>query len=326
MIISPDNWQPTSTISMLQKRAAIISTIRHFFEKKNVWEVETPLLSRHGVTCPYLDSVEAKVHMAGEEAKTYYLQTSPEYCMKRLLASDSGSIYQLTKAFRDNEMGRFHNIEFTMLEWYRVGFDHHALMQEVDELLQLILGCPPAIQYTYRDIFEEKFNINPHCSSSKVLRGIAHDCGLSDVAGINPEDSDVWLQRLMNDIIEPSFVGPVPVMIYDFPASQAALSQVRHEEDALASRFEVYCEGMELANGFHELTDFQEQKARFMQDRSMRKILKLSDIDIDNRLLAALEHGLPPCAGVALGVDRLVMLALGAKDIQSVIAFPTSRA
>jgi elongation factor P--(R)-beta-lysine ligase len=314
------DWQPTATIDYLKKRAEIIAKIRQFFFERGVWEVETPALSLGTITDPYIQAIQAKAHIAGA-LKTLYLQTSPEYSMKRLLAAGSGSIYQMAKAFRDDEAGRFHNIEFTLLEWYRLDFNHHQLMDEVDALLQLILGCHPAKRYTYREIFEEKIGINPHAISLEYLRDIAYEKGLEDVKGINSSDKDLWLQRLMSDVIEPELVGESPFMIYDFPISQASLAQIQKTIEPVASRFEVYCQGIELANGFHELLEVNEQAKRFTEDNHKRAAQGLSVIEIDQRLLAALEAGLPPCAGVALGVDRLVMLALGADDIQSVISF-----
>lgn len=322
---TPINWQPSATIVSLKKRAEIIKQIRDFFAKRNVWEVETPVLSHATVTDLHLASITVNL-AASNPAQPFYLQTSPEFAMKRLLAAGSGCIYQITKAFRDEEQGRLHNPEFTMLEWYRLGFDHLTLMQEVDTLLQEILQTSPAHKMTYAQVFEAFLQINPHALDAHALREVAYAKGLQDVAGIDNQDKDIWLQRLMSDVIEPALCGMPPVMIYDFPASQAALARVRHEQFPVASRFEVYYQGMELANGFHELSDPYEQKRRFIDDLTKRQFSGLPKVTSDEHLIAALAHGLPDCAGVALGVDRLVMIALGAAKIEDVIAFGLDRA
>lgn len=302
-------WQPSAPLKNLQARARIIKQIRDFFDARQVMEVETPLLCYTSVTDPHIHSIQAETH---------YLQTSPEYAMKRLLAAGSGAIYQITKAFRKDEVGRFHNPEFTMLEWYRPGFDHLQLMNEVDELLQLILKIPPADKKTYRDIFITHLALDPHTASVDELAAVAnkHFTMYEKIT-----DRDTWLQLLMSHCIEPQLGKKQPCFIYDFPASQAALAKIQKTKPPVASRFEAYFKGVELANGFHELQDANEQRKRFAQNRTARKQLSLTDVPLDEFFLAALESGLPDCAGVALGIDRLLMLALQAEHIKEVISF-----
>ena len=307
-------WQPSASLENLQQRARLIKQIRDFFEARNVMEVETPLLCHTSVTDPHLHSMQAE---------SCYLQTSPEYAMKRLLAAGSGPIFQISKAFRKDEAGRLHNPEFTMLEWYRPGFDHLQLINEVDELLQLVLKTAPAERKTYRDIFNEQLQLDPHTASIDELATIA-----ANHFTIHEKitDRDTWLQLLMSHCIEPQLGKNQPCCIYDFPASQAALAKIQPTQPPVASRFEFYFKGIELANGFHELQNANEQRTRFESNRAERKKLSLTDVSIDELFLAALESGLPDCAGVALGVDRLIMLASGSKHIKEVISFDFERA
>lgn len=298
-----------NTIEFQQNRAATINQIREFFAQKNVLEVETPLLCPATVTDPYIESISATIL-----DDTFYLQTSPEYAMKKLLADGSGSIFQICKAFRNEESGKIHNPEFTMLEWYRVGFDHHQLMDEMDELLQLILQCQPAQRITYQQLFLTHFDIDPHTTDIETLKNLAidHNINLTDPESI---DRDTWLNLLITHVIEPTMGIEQPLFLYDYPASQAALAKMRDGNPPVAERFEVYVNGVELANGFHELTDAKEQAARFEKDLAQRQQLGLSSPKPDKTFLAALEKGLPECAGVALGIDRLIMLALSVDNI-----------
>jgi elongation factor P--(R)-beta-lysine ligase len=295
-------------------RAAVIAEIRQFFAERQVLEVETPILSAAATTDPYLQSF-----FTGQ----YYLQTSPEFAMKRLLAAGSGAIYQICKVFREEEQGRYHNPEFTMLEWYRPDFDHHQLMQEIDDLLQHVLQTTPAQKLTYAEIFEQYLQINPHTDSLNQLQKCAAEKNITSVGFT--DDKDTWLQLLMNHCIEPYLGQDTPVFLYDFPASQAALAKIRHDDPPVAERFEVYIQGMELANGFHELTDAQEQEQRFINDLQHRKQLGYPQIPYDQHLIAALKQGLPDCAGVALGVDRLIMIAANTTDISDIISFPIDK-
>lgn len=316
------SWHPTATIAALMQRATVIQTIRHFFAERGVLEVETPALSNATVTDPHLHSITAEFKAEGSQrTKTLYLQTSPEFAMKRLLAAGSGPIYQICKSFRNGEIGRFHNPEFTMLEWYRPGFDHHALMSEMDALLQAVLHCLPAERLSYAEAFKRYLNLDPHTASLAILQDAAFQAGIQTTEELTQADRDTWLQLLMSHIIEPQLGVGRPSFIYDFPASQAALARVRHSNPPVAERFEVYIEGVELANGFHELADANEQEQRFKRDLIARQAMGYPEVPIDYRLIDALAAGFPDCAGVALGIDRLVMLVLRAKAIDEVISF-----
>lgn len=308
-------WLPSASLEQLKKRAKILARIRRFFAERSILEVETPIFSPASVTDPHIHSISAKVI-----GKHCYLQTSPEYAMKRLLCAGIGSIYQICKAFRQDETGDIHNPEFTLLEWYRLGFDHHDLMNEVDKLLQEVLQTQPADQYTYAEIFLEYLGINPHTAEIETLKQAG-----KDIEFTGELNKDGWLNLLISHCIEPYLGKNRPVFIYDFPASQAALARIRQENPPVASRFEIYYQGIELGNGFHELQATQEQRARFQRDLQYRENHGLPLISIDEQLLAALEHGLPDCAGVAIGIDRLVMLALKEKKIENVMSFEFGR-
>ena len=312
-------WQPSASLESLRKRALILAKIRSFFAERSVLEVETPLLSHATVTDPHIISMAATVpNPRSSQDQLCYLQTSPEYAMKRLLAAGSGSIYQICKAFRQDERGRLHNPEFTILEWYRLGFDHHALMKEVDELFQTLLQTPPAERFSYAEVFEGFLGLNPHEAETKTLQDCARQQGLTMTSEL---DRDGWLSLLLSHGIEPHLGKDRPAFIYDFPASQAALARLRPENPPLASRFEIYYQGIELGNGFHELQASTEQRSRFLQDLNYRRQNQLPSVPLDEHLLAALNHGLPDCAGIAIGVDRLVMLALGYQSIEDIVSF-----
>ncbi|MBS0359046.1 MAG: elongation factor P--(R)-beta-lysine ligase [Proteobacteria bacterium] len=316
-------WQPSANKDILKRRADILKQIRAFFAKRQVLEVETPILSHATVPDPYIQSFSTEVLLSGKK-KDFYMQTSPEFHMKRLLAAGIGSIYQINKAFRTDEQGRFHNPEFTMLEWYRVGFNHHQLMDEMDELLQQVLSVTQAIRLTYAEVFEEFCGLNPHTASIHDLRDSAKefDLKINDLGN----DKDDWLFLLMSHLIEPQLGKSIPVFIYDFPASQAALAKIQMGNPPVAERFEVYFKGIELANGFHELTNAEEQKKRFLQDIEEREQKNLPVVPLDNYFIEALSSGLPNCAGVALGIDRLIMLACQCSSIDEVISFSWERA
>lgn len=254
-----------------------------------------------------------------------YFMTSPEFHMKRLLAAGSGCIYQICKSFRNEENGRYHNPEFTMLEWYRVGFDHHQLMDEMDELLQLVLGCGNAQRMSYQQAFLSVLGVCPLEASMTELKRVASELGLSDIA--EPEqDRDILLQLLFSIGVEGKIGQDVPAFVFDFPASQAALAKINPQDPRVADRFEVYFKGIELANGFHELDNPAEQLKRFEEDNLKREEMGLAPQPIDQHLIEALKAGLPDCAGVALGIDRLIMLSLGCDHIDQVTAFPFPRA
>jgi len=316
-------WQPTASMQNLRRRAQVIDSVRSFFAAQGILEVDTPSLSCAAVSDPHLFPFATDfVPEGGGQAQTFYLHTSPEYPMKRLLAAGSGAIWQICKVYRNGETGRRHNPEFSMLEWYRPGFDHHRLMQEVDELVQLVLGCGPARKVTYAQLFAEHLRVDMHqCSTDDLASLGRRHCGFQGEL-----DRDGWLNLLFSHCIEPQLQQPT--MVFAFPASQAALARVVPDDDSVpsAARFEMFIEGMELANGYFELTDPAEQLRRFEKDQMQRRALGRSPLPIDSRLVDALQQGLPDCAGVALGIDRLIMLALGAASIDEVIAFPFARA
>lgn len=310
------SWKPTASISTLKRRAKIIDAIRQFFKSRDVLEVETPLLSHASVPDPNIPSF----HLSRTpSSKDLYLQTSPEFAMKRLLAAGSGSIFQINKAFRQGEISKTHNPEFTMLEWYRVGFDHHQLMDEMEELLQLILKTnTPATRLTYQAVFEQHLNINPHEATVNDLKNHAEKNGVSTHSSLT---KDEWLDVLFTHLIQHKLDDLT--FIYHYPTSQAALARIHQ---GVAERFEVFAGGYELANGFHELSNAHEQRSRFEADLVKRKQQNADAPVIDEHLLSALEHGLPDCAGVALGVDRLIMLTLEFNDIRDVISFDFNNA
>ncbi|MDX7992440.1 elongation factor P--(R)-beta-lysine ligase [Xenorhabdus littoralis] len=316
------NWQPSAPIANLLKRAEILAEIRRFFADRGVLEIETPAMSQATVTDVHLVPFQTQfIGPGAADGLTLYLMTSPEYHMKRLLAAGSGSIYQMGKSFRNEEAGRHHNPEFTMLEWYRPHYDMYRLMNEVDDLLQQILDCESAESLSYQQAFIRYLDIDPLTVSKEKLREVAAKLDLSNIAD-QEEDRDILLQLLFVMGVEPQIGIEKPTFIYHFPASQAALAEISKEDHRVAQRFEVYFKGMELANGFRELTDSNEQRQRFELDNRKREAMGLPVQPIDEYLLAALAHGMPECAGVALGVDRLIMLALGAERISEVIAFP----
>ena len=324
------DWQPTASLDALRLRAVLLARIRDYFRRHAVLEVDTPVLSSAGVTDPAIHSFCTTYQGPGPcNGRQFYLHTSPEFPMKRLLAAGSGSIYQICKVFRDGESGRSHNPEFTLLEWYRTGFDLHALMAEVETLIREILAglAHPgaASHWTYRELFLELAAIDPFTASVSELRNVLHAHALEDPVGLSPDDRDGWLDVVLTHVIEPR-LGEGLVFIRDYPASQAALARLQPGEPAVAARFEVYLNGMELANGYHELADAAEQQQRFKRDTERRRQQGAQQVTPDQRLLAALAAGLPDCSGVALGIDRLLMIIRQAVSIDAVIAFPLAHA
>ena len=315
MEIGTTDWRPTATLDALRARGDILASIRGFFAERGVLEVETPALSEATVTDVHLHSIACRLEAAG---RPHYLQTSPEYAMKRLLAAGSGPIYQICKAFRDGERGRRHNPEFTMLEWYRPGWDHHRLMDEVDELLQAVLGVAAGERLSYADAFRRHAGVDPYAATDDDLRSRAAAFSVSGVAEL---DRDDLLNLLLSHTVEARLGVGRPTFLFDYPASQAALARIRPGDPPVAERFEVFIDGIELANGFHELADPEEQRRRFEADLAERRRRGLPEVAVDERLLAALSSGLPDCAGVALGVDRLVMLLADAASLDDVMAF-----
>lgn len=311
------SWQGGASLSVLQARARLNEHIRTFFRERDVLEVETPLLCSSGVTDPSLEPL--LVERGASISSPRYLQTSPEYAMKRLLAAGSGPIFQISRAFRDGEAGARHNPEFSLLEWYRPGFDHHQLMTEVAELIQGCLGPKQVSYHSYRQLFLDTLGLDPFTATLQELEQRArHELDAGSLSG----DRDLWLDLLMSHLVEPTLAGRGLSFVYDYPASQAALARIAERDGvSVGQRFELYVDGMELANGYLELTDAAEQRARFEADNRRRQEFCLPERPLDEFLLAAMEVGLPECAGVALGVDRLLMLVLGSEDIREVLAF-----
>ncbi len=314
--LSSHQWAPSATLATLHARAKLLRSIRQFFDALQVLEVDTPVLSQHATVDKHIDSFHTQ--------QRAWLQTSPEFAMKRLLCANSGAIWQLCKVFRLEEAGRHHNPEFTMLEWYRPGFDHHALMDEVESLLRHcgVEAAQPFVRMSYREAFLQHAGFDPLRASCETMQRFAQQFSPPPVEGLG-EARDAWLDHFYGSIVSPLLGLERPCFIYDFPASQAALSRVRGE---VAERFELVWRGVELANGFHELADADEQARRFETELAWRreqgKILPPSDA----HLIAALQSGLPDCAGVALGVDRLLMLLLDAPDLATTLAFDWPRA
>jgi lysyl-tRNA synthetase class 2 len=323
-------WQSTLTWQNAQRRAKILQQIRQFFAQRNVVEVETPALSQGTVTDVYLDALSCKYDFLADSPAGHstelFLQTSPEFHMKRLLASGYGCIYQIAKAFRHEESGNNHNPEFTMLEWYRIGFDQFELMSEVSELLQVVLGGDKALFTSYQDIFITTVAIDPLEASFDELVEVLnkHDKAADWLIEMN--DADLLLQFIFTEIIEPTIGINQPQFIYDFPIAQASLAKRSIDDARVAQRFECYFKGIELVNGFNELTDATEQVVRFEEDNAKRAAQGLPVKPIDENFIAALNHGLPQCSGVALGIDRLVMLAIDSDHISEVQSFSIERA
>ncbi len=317
---------PSATKDTLVARAKTIQKIRSFFESRNVLEVTTPVLSKTTTTDIYIDSFQTD---------DYFLQTSPEFYLKRLLAADLGSIYQMGPVFRRGEEGKKHQPEFTMLEWYRVGFLLKDLIQEVSDLLVSILHCEPVKCFTYQAAFETLLNCQPHLSTAEELSALAiKNKVVSEEEAVSLNlDKDAWLDLLMVSLIEPNLTQLCsgPIAITEYPASQSSYAQTEkkidnHDNDFfIAKRFEVYLGGLELCNGYFEVLDPVVQREKFIQDNIKRQGLGFKSIPIDEHLLSAQVAGMPLCSGVALGVDRLMMLALNKSTIQEVVAFDASR-
>ncbi|MDA0696003.1 MAG: EF-P lysine aminoacylase EpmA [Proteobacteria bacterium] len=318
-----NRYQPTCSIDALKARAAMYQKIRQFFAERGVLEVETPILSQAGVTDVHLASVQVQRHIYGK-LNTQYLQTSPEFPMKRLLASGSGAIYQICKVFRDDEHGRKHNSEFTMLEWYRPALDLKGLMHETADLLELCLshrfGEVRPYLLSYKHAFQDRLEINPLQASLEQLKSVANRVGLNLDLG---DDRLAYMDLLFSHFVEPSLGFDGPVFLTDFPPEMASLAKVKQDEDGelVAARFEVYIEGLELANAYDELLDADVLAARFEADNAERLKQGLPTIPTDHNLLAALPN-MPECSGIALGIDRLLMVSMNKMKIDQVIAFP----
>lgn len=318
-----DSWKPGASLHALQQRARVLQSIRAFFAQRDVLEVDTPILSMAAITDPQLESMCTR--FAGRD---YYLHTSPEFYMKRLLAAGSGDIYQLARVFRSDETGRYHNPEFSLLEWYRLGLDHQSLMDEmqqlVSELFEQFRDSPVGFKrLSYCQAFINQLAIDPLQASAEELAACASELQIETPIGMNINDKDMWLDWLMVAAVAPGFDQQGMTFIYDYPASQAALARLSKDDPRVAHRFELFYGELELANGFYELLDADEQLARFQQENALRKQRGQKEMPIDQQLIAALESGLPDCAGVAMGLDRLLMVLMGARSISEVIGFTT---
>ena len=313
------SWHPGATFQTLERRASMLHSARQYFAATRALEVETPALSRTAVTDIHLASVEARVC-----GRTAWLHTSPEYAMKRLLAAGSGDIYQVARVYRDNELGRHHNPEFTMIEWYRLNIDHHQLMEDVEALIGCMLPSrclDRAERMSYEEVMLMHAGINAFHDDNEILIAALARNNVDIPASIRNE-RDALLDLIMSTLVGPKLGQTGLMFVYDYPASQAALARIRGK---VASRFEAYLDGVELANGFHELSDVNEQRARFAADNRQRQQRGLPVNSIDEHFLAALSQGLPDCSGVALGFDRLVMCAIGATHIDEAVAFSFER-
>jgi elongation factor P--(R)-beta-lysine ligase len=316
------DWCPGAQQEALRSRASLLASVRAFFAERGVLEVETPLLCSRGITDPAIEPLLARGGLSlGADIR--YLQTSPEYAMKRLLAAGSGPIYQVCKAFRDGEAGSRHNPEFTLLEWYRPGMNQHQLMAEVAALVCACLGERPWQALSYRELFQRSIGVDPFADTLASLQRAARErVDVGDLSG----DRDLWLDLLLTHCIEPWLAQQGLCFVYDYPPSQAALARLGERDGyVVGERFELYVDGIELANGYHELGDPTEQRARFEEDNLRRHARNQEQRPLDERLLAALAAGLPDCSGVALGVDRLLMLATGETDIRRLLSFPWDR-
>ena len=331
------SWQSQASKELLLERALLLKNVRAFFDAKGVIEVETPLLSHYSTTDPHLDSLSSHF-----QEEICYLNTSPEYAMKRLLAGWQQAIYQICKAFRDDELGPNHNPEFSMLEWYQPGYSMEQLMAELAELVKAICQGshfsllnnaadknPAFERLSYQQAFEKYAGFNPHQTNSAQCYQLAKEKNVEIPLGLTIEDAlDDWLDWLLTQLVLPAFEKDCFTFIFDYPASQCALAKVAGNEQQVpvAKRFELFFGEIELANGFHELADAKEQLQRFEAENQSRKQAGKEPGYIDNNFIDALSSGLPDCSGVAMGLDRLLMVLVDAKDIEQVLAFPWSRA
>jgi len=307
------SWQPRAKLQVIRERARVYNQIRAFFNNRGYLEVDTPVLMPATSTDANIESIAVAY-----AERSLYLQTSPEFAMKRLLAAGSDSIFQICHAFRQGESGRLHNPEFSLLEWYRVGYDYHQLMAEIELLITtLSLRRCNFSRISYKDLFSQSLGLDLNKATLESLR--EHCRQMVPGADVTGLEFDQCLDLLLSMVIAPSMRGYQ--FVYDYPKSQAALARINVDDSAVAERFELFFDGIELANGFSELTDPTQQRSRFEQDIEIRGNRGLPQYAIDERLLAALESGLEDCAGVAIGLDRLLMVILGLDSIDQVLTF-----
>lgn len=321
-------WRPTADIDALRARAELLRLARAFFTDRGLLEVETPVLGEFGVTDPNIAGVEVRLDAPSNARR--FLQTSPEYAMKRLLAAGSPDIWQICRVFRNGESGRRHRPEFTMIEWYRLGWSLDAIIAETCELIVALLAMTkpaaantPVTVHRYADLFQAATGLDPIDASLDDLRACARDlvAGLADAQALGDLRQN-WLDLLMSHVVQSSLPASGLSVVRQYPAEQAALARLDPEDARYAERFEILMNGLELANGYHELTDATEQRVRFAADRRRRAAAGLPDVAEDALLLGALDHGLPDCSGVSVGFDRVLMCALGAESIDDVVSFP----
>ena len=340
------SYAPTMSLAMAHKRAQMLAAIRQFFAQHQVLEVQTPLLSQAANTDVFLQSVATSVTYQDKPC-AYYLHTSPEFAMKRLLASWQVALYQICPVFRDNEIGSRHNIEFTMLEWYRPDYSLTELADELAKLLEVLYGYPMIMNhYRYVDAFMDFVGIHPLTASVTALKAVAEDKGLvgvgfvSSFTSVESGEGDMatalvgdddnrqqWLDLLFSHLVEPNLGHDLPTLIVDYPPATAALAKTDFDKDSnlIAKRFELYINGVEIANAYDELADGSALRQRFEQDNLLRQQHNLPQMPIDEHLLAACDD-LPACSGIAVGLDRLLMIITGAKNLQQVIPFPSGLA
>ena len=322
------NWQPSCDRALLVQRAKLLATIRAFFNERQVLEVETPLLGITTGTDPQLDFFSTQFQ-SGAESQTLYLQTSPEFAMKRLLASGCGSIYQICKAFRNGEFGRLHNPEFTILEWYRVDFDLPMLMQDVVALMTCLFESFERTlmveSYSYREIFAHFTGLDALNFDIDRYQNYAIAQTLPDAARLCGLQHSLWLDFIFTHKVQPFLGKGGLTMVHGYPACQAALAKINQHDRLVAERVELFMQGIELGNGFFELTDAAEQEQRFEQEQALRIQSNLPFVVKDEKFLAALRSGLPSCAGIAIGLDRLLMVLNSDSHIEQVLAFPFAR-
>jgi lysyl-tRNA synthetase class 2 len=319
-----DDWQPACSLDVLQFRAQMLSQLRVFFAQRNVLEVETPALYPLTNPDPMIEGFE--VSGTQHHSDSLYLQTSPEFAMKRLLAASSGAIYQICRAYRKSESGRYHNPEFTILEWYRPGYTLHQLMAEVEDLLVLVLpeSClqHQAVSITYQAVFSKAVGIDPLSASIDDFVIAAEKLGHPEAQMICAENQSAWLDFMFSHVVQPNLPQQRIVFVYNYPACQSALARLHPQQPEVAERVEVFINGVELGNGFQELIDSEEQRQRFIQQQRERREHGVTVPNLDEEFLAALDAGIPETAGIAIGLDRLLMLVCRKDNISQVLTFP----
>jgi lysyl-tRNA synthetase class 2 len=325
---NPNAWQPTTSIANVKRRAELLWTIREFFHRRGVLEVQTPILSRDVIIDRYIDPVSlpgASLALAGFDKTTFYLQTSPEFCMKRLLAVGMSSIYEITPVFRAGERGTYHNPEFTMLEWYLVGAGFQHGVDLLAELIIETLGVDRVERLSYQAAFLGTLGCDPLEASLAELSRLAIELQLN-VAEDWSDERDEWLNLLFSEGVQPHLGKQCPTIVTHYPATQAALARLSPHDDRTAERYELFIDGVELANGYHELLDAEELERRNEQSLAQRSCDEKPPLPTYSRLVDAMRSGLPACSGCALGLDRLLMVALAASSIDEVLPFPIERA